>query len=196
MLTTYTLITKPINFLSMNTIKTLRFGVLALALGSFIACGGDSDKAEGPAGVAEAFLNAIENGKFNKAKKYASEDSQEALEGMANMAEMGENLGDGEEHTPGKIVIGEVTESEDGNSATVAYTKDGSDMSLEMIKEGGDWKAVYSKMPDMDDMGDMGDMLDESGDMLDDAGDMMEGALDSLSDAMGELDELMEELGN
>jgi hypothetical protein len=168
----------------MNTIKVLRFGVLAVAIGFLAACGGGG--AKDPAGVAEAFLNAMENGDYDKAKKYASKDSQEALDGMAEMGkmgDMGEAMG-GEKPEPKEIKVGEVTESEDGNTATVAYTADGVAQTLSMVKEDGDWKAVFSKsgmdmmdegMDTMDDM-DIDGTLDSLNEVIDDATEMIEGA--------------------
>lgn len=116
--------------------RTLKISAIAL-LGALVlwACGGG---ATGPKEVGQAFLEAMAEGDFSTAKDYATEDSKEALDAMASMAEMG-----GGETKKSEIVIGEV--KEDGNTAVLSYTEDGTEKTLNLVKEGEDWKVKYSK---------------------------------------------------
>lgn len=168
----------------MSTIKMLRLGVVALTLALFTACGGG--KAKDPKGVAEAFLNAMAEQDWSTAKKYATAGSQEAIDQVAEMAESMKGLEDlaGEESETPEIKMGDVTE--EGETAVVSYTEDGSEKQLNLVKEEGEWKVEFSKMGGMDDMGDMSEGLEE----MDEALEGLEGLGDSLSEAMEELEEV------
>jgi len=62
--------------------KALFIGLLITGL--LVACGGGSD----PESVAKKFIKAISKADFKEAAKYASEGSQETLEGMQLMMAM------------------------------------------------------------------------------------------------------------
>jgi Domain of unknown function (DUF4878) len=114
--------------------RTLKFSALALfAVVVLWACGG----ANGPKQVGEKFLNAIASSDFETAKKYATKDAQASLDMMASMSG-GEAKGE-----PAKIEIGEV--KEEGDKATLSYKENGADKTLELVKEGSEWKANWSK---------------------------------------------------
>ncbi len=170
----------------MSTVKTAKALLLTLVVSAFMmSCGGNAPK--DPKGVAEAFLNAMNEQNFNKAKEYATEDSQEALQSMADLAEMGENLG-GEKPEPKEIVIGDVEEN--GDEATVHYTEDGNEMTLDLVKEDGDWKVKFDKMGGL--MNDMEDTTEELTDSLGTAIDSLNAALDSVNEMLE--DTAMEEI--
>jgi Domain of unknown function (DUF4878) len=113
--------------------KTLKFSAIALlAVVVLWACGGKG----GPKEVAEKFLNAIAAGDYDGASKYATKEAQESLKMMATM-------GGGEKGEAAKIEIGDV--KEEGDKATVSYKENGTDKTLDMVKEDGEWKANWSK---------------------------------------------------
>jgi hypothetical protein len=126
--------------------------------------------------VAEAFLTAMAEGDYDKAKKYASAESQEAIDQTAQMSESMEDMGGDEEKDVPEIKVGEATV--EGEHASVAYTEDGTDKTLELVKEDGEWKAVFSKMPDMEGLDSFDESLEE-----------LEGIGDSLNDAIEEMEE-------
>ena len=96
------------------------------------ACGG----AAGPKAAGENFLNAMAKGDIETAKKYATEDSHQALDMMVAIAIT-------KAAKPDVMTYGDVTE--DGDKATLKYTENGTDKSLELKKVDGEWKAVYAK---------------------------------------------------
>ncbi|MEM6270887.1 MAG: WG repeat-containing protein [Bacteroidota bacterium] len=89
--------------------------------------------------VAETFLVALAKGDYAKAKRYATKEAQASLEILAGMSE-------GKQPQPGageKIVIRSV--EVDGDSAVVTYTDEGKEMTLNMVREYGEWRAAWSK---------------------------------------------------
>lgn len=135
--------------------RTLKFSAIALlAVVVLWACGG----ANGPKEVGEKFLNAVGSGDYETAKKYATKDAQASLDMMASMS-------GGEKGEAAKIEIGEV--KEEGDKATLNYKENGTDKTLELVKENGEWKANWSK----------------GGGAV---GDAVEGAVDAAADAVVE----------
>ena len=113
--------------------RTLKFSAVALlAVVVLWACGG----ASGPKAVGESFLNAFAKGDIEGAKKYATKDAQASLDMMAASAEA-------KKANPDKIEIGEV--KEEGDKATLSYKENGTDKTLDLVKENGEWKAAWSK---------------------------------------------------
>jgi hypothetical protein len=114
--------------------RTLKFSAVALlAVVVLWACGGKGGAKE----VAEKFLNAIAASDYEGAGKYATKEAQESLKMMASMA------GSMPKGEPAKIEVGDV--KEEGDKATVSYKENGTDKTLEMVKEDGEWKANWSK---------------------------------------------------
>ena len=137
--------------------RTLKFSAVALlAVVVLWACGG----ASGPKGVAEGFINAMAKGDIEGAKKFATKDAQSGLDMMAASAEA-------KKANPDKIEGIEVKEN--GDKATATYKENGTDQTLELVKEDGQWKAAWTKGG-----GDTG--LDKLGD---DLGAAMDSAMDS-----------------
>jgi len=164
----------------MNTIRTLRMGAVVLSLAFLASCGG----AKTPEAVAKLFLNAIEKGDFATAKKYASASSQEVLDQMAEQRADSEASGE-EIAEPAEINIGEVTVAEDDSTAEVKYTSDGTEMTLNMVKEEDEWKAEFTKLPGM---GDMDEWMQNFEGMEDSLDEMLEGIPDS-NDVEDEMNE-------
>jgi hypothetical protein len=141
--------------------RTLKFSAVALlAVVVLWACGG----AAGPKAAGESFLTAMAKGDIEGAKKFASKESQGALEMMAGTS-------DAKKANPDKIEIGEV--KEEGDKATLSYKENGADKTLNLIKEDGAWKASYTKGA-----GDTGG-LDDLGKGLEDAMDSATTTVDS-----------------
>ena len=141
--------------------RTLKFSAVALlAVVVLWACGG----ASGPKAVGESFLNAFAKGDIEGAKKYATKDAQASLDMMAASAEA-------KKANPDKIEIGEV--KEEGDKATLSYKENGTDKTLDLVKENGEWKAAWSK----------------GGGALEDLGKGMEEAVETVVDsAAGAMD--------
>jgi hypothetical protein len=139
--------------------RTLKFSVIALlAVVVLWACGG----ASGPKAVGEKFLNAIAKGDIDGAKKFATKESESALALLASTAEE-------KKAKPDKIEVGEV--KEEGDKATLSYKENGTDKTLNLVKEGADWKVAYTK-------GGGENSLDKIGE---DLGNAVGGAMDSLA---------------
>jgi hypothetical protein len=113
--------------------RTLKFSAVALlAVLVLWACGG----ASGPKAVGESFLNAMAKGDIETAKKHATKEAQSSLDMMAATAEA-------KKANPDKIEIGEI--KEDGDKATLSYKENGTDKTLNLVKEDGAWKAAWTK---------------------------------------------------
>lgn len=160
--------------------RTLKISAIAL-LGVFVlwACGGEL----GPKETGEKFLNAINSGDFSGAQSYGTKETNESLKVLAEMPGAGSQ---GENAT---LEFGELTEN--GDNASLAYKKDGKDMTLELKKEDGSWKAIWAKT-DMGGGGDLGGALDGA---MDAAGDAMEKAMDELGEALEDVGATTEEDG-
>ncbi|UPT66282.1 MAG: DUF4878 domain-containing protein [Sphingobacteriales bacterium JAD_PAG50586_3] len=114
-----------------NTIKLLG-GALVAAVILFTSCGG----AETPKGVAEKFMTAIEDKKYDEAAQYATDDTKAVIELIKG--------GKGNE-TKREFVWGE--EKVDGDKATVKYKVKGSDKDEEvsLIKKDDKWLVSMTK---------------------------------------------------
>ena len=115
--------------------RTLKFSAIALlAVVVLWACGG----AGGAKEVGEKLLSAMAKGDIEGAKKFATKDAQASLEMMAGTA-------DAKKANPDKIEIGTI--KEEGEKATLSYKENGTDKTLDLVKEGSEWKAAWSKAP-------------------------------------------------
>lgn len=114
-----------------NTIKLLG-GALVAAVILFTSCGG----AETPKGVAEKFMTAIEDKKFDEAAQYATDDTKAVIELIKG--------GKGSE-AKREFVWGE--EKIDGDKATVKYKVKGSDKDEEvsLVKKDDKWLVSMTK---------------------------------------------------
>ena len=134
-------------------------GVALLGVMILWACGGE---ALGPKEVGEKFLKAMKTGDFDTAKKLATKEAEASIEMMSGM-------GSGEGGNADDIKVGEV--KEEGDKAVLSYTDAGKDMTLNLVKEGGEWKAAWEKGGPADNTSPMNDISKE-----------LEGALDEAMD--------------
>ncbi len=112
--------------------RTLTFSVLALAAVCILwAC-----SSETPKQIAEKYLTAMSVGDYEAAKQYVTKDSQSALDTYAKdpASKIEEAI---------KMQIGDETLSE--NKAMVAYKQNADDKVLQLTKEDGKWKAIFSE---------------------------------------------------
>jgi hypothetical protein len=87
-----------------------------------------------PLKVAEKFLTTLQVGDYKGAKDYASASSQAALEALAAKNEA----------VPDVVVRIEMgAEKISGDRAVVSYRKNAVEHVLSLVKEGGEWKAIY-----------------------------------------------------
>jgi Domain of unknown function (DUF4878) len=147
--------------------RTLKFSAIALlAVVVLWACG----SAGGAKEVGEKFLSAMAKGDIEGAKKFATKDAQASLDMMAGTA-------DAKKANPDKIELGDI--KEEGDKATLSYKENGTAKSLDLVKEGGEWKAAWTKGG-----GSPAGGLEEMGKELEGAVEgAMEGAADSAAAA-------------
>jgi len=116
--------------------KELRHLIPCLLFFVLVACTGHS-----PKGVAEEYLKAFNKQDYEKAKKYATEDTQKLLDMFTSLAAL----------TPDSLkrdldftVVGERIQ---GDTAYVDYKSEGSSklQSLTLLKVDGKWKVAASK---------------------------------------------------
>ncbi|MEM7571430.1 MAG: hypothetical protein AAF433_00965 [Bacteroidota bacterium] len=128
-----------------NSILTLL--AMVLTAGMFTSCG-DAAAGKSPEEVVVAFTNAVAEMDFRTAKKYASAGSQETLDALAGMATMAAgSLTDEQraEMEEAKISVGDVNCTVDGESCSCSASKAGDSEMLNLVNEGGAWKVDFSK---------------------------------------------------
>lgn len=114
-----------------------------LSLGLLVSCGNEN----GPEGVAKKFLEAVNKGEFDEAKKYTDEQTGQML-GMVG----GMMTPEKKEEAKKKDIKVEIVSSEVKDSiATVKYKLTGKDAegtdekTLALKKVGDDWKVTINK---------------------------------------------------
>jgi len=118
--------------------KLMSIGFVLLFSFFMVSCGGSSDN---PQDVAKAFMEALADQDYDKAKDLGTENTVMMIgmiEGMAGMAE-------GEEAEAGELTWGD-TEI-DGDSAVCYYSEEGKEgqQQVDLIKVDGDWKVDMKK---------------------------------------------------
>jgi len=146
----------------MSTTKNRLFAILFMALPILIySCSGGGS----PSQVADKFLNALQDGDFETAKKYSTEKSQDFLGDLAEMYKSMEVMD--LDHETKDITV--TNESIDGDKSIVSYTEDGDSMEITLVKENGSWKVAFDKETLMG--GAFDSMWDEDEDEYDDYDD-------------------------
>ena len=120
--------------------KYVILSLLAVALTAFISsCGG---VANDPESVAKAYLDAVAEMDFDKAKTFCTEETAAMLDMMKGL--MGEM--DDEKKEEMKNAKREIIKSEeDGDKAVVTYETDDGEQTIELKKVDGDWKVHQEK---------------------------------------------------
>lgn len=118
-----------------NTIKLLG-GALVAAVILFTACGGG----ESPKAVAQKFITAIEDKKFDDAAALGTEDTKKAVQMLQSFASMMPADAKKKEFEFGE-------EKVDGDKATVSYKEKGTDkeQTVNLVKQDGKWLVSMSK---------------------------------------------------
>ena len=149
----------------MNKKRALFISAFALAAVLVLwACGKEMTASES----ADKFLTAVQEGDFDGAKKYATDETADAL-GM---------MGGDDKEKPEAKKVEIVGEEVDGDKATVKYTLDGGEeKSLKMEKQGTEWKAIMTKEEISADIGGgaSANPLGELGNAMNDLGDALSG---------------------
>jgi Domain of unknown function (DUF4878) len=120
-------------------------GLVGILVAILWACGGAGNAKE----VGEKFLIAYAQGDITTAKKYATREAQQTMDLVFGSASILKT-------NPDKIKIGQL--QQDGDMATLAYNENGTDKTLSLRKEDGEWKVAWSK----DSLEGMRDDRDES----------------------------------
>jgi hypothetical protein len=111
---------------------------------------------DNPKAVAQAFLDAIMKKQFDEAGKYATKESQPAMEMLKSAERAYKQFGRSDEFDIAKELRNkkvELTEPQmDGeNRATISVMADGQEkMPLILVKEQGQWKVAFDKATIMD----------------------------------------------
>lgn len=159
----------------MKYTSTLFFGLLfALFLA---ACSGNPQKA-GPKPTAEAFLMAMNNGDYDRAKEYCTPDSRDKLDWMSSFSKLGANPN----AEPFKIVREELS----GDYARVYYTQgDDKEKLLKLRNTTGKWEVIASKT----------DISEEESEGMESFGDMADESADNFNKSMEDFSKSLEDLG-
>lgn len=109
-----------------------------------------------PKAVSKAFVDAILKKDFTEAGKYATKESQSAMEMLKSAENMYKQFGKQDQFDIAKELRGkkiDFTEPkiEDGKRATLTVLADGQEkIPLILVKEGEDWKVAFDKATIMD----------------------------------------------
>lgn len=145
------------------------------------SCGGG--KVENtPEAVTKAFLEKVTKGNFSGAKKYATEESQDALDAMKSAMDMAGSMGK-DKKKDSKVEVGKATIN--GDEATVDATIDGKSKPVKLKKEKGDWKVSFSKADASKDG--MNDGMNKSRDAIENIenmGDTLKESMKKMSDTL------------
>ncbi|MFO8065960.1 MAG: DUF4878 domain-containing protein [Bacteroidales bacterium] len=128
----------------MRTLKVLTIVMAGLFI--FSAC----EKALTPEQVAEKFLNLVEEQKFEEAKEYGTEQTQQVLDMYASLNQMGASMAEDEEFEPGKIE--EIECVAEGDKAKCTYTIDGEFDEIPLVKQDDKWLVDLKKESPFDDI--------------------------------------------
>ena len=162
--------------------RTLKIAALSfVAVLVLWACGKEMTASD----CAEKFLTAVQNGDWDAAKTYATDDTDGAIDLLSGSDE--------EKNTPKAVKI--VGEEVNGDEATVTYTLDGGEeKTVTMQKAGSKWEAVMEKS---DIQGDIGQKSLEDNLMegLEEGMEEMGGALEEMGTELEEMGTELEEVG-
>lgn len=119
-----------------NTIKLLG-GALVAAVILFTACGGSGDS---PKAVAQKFITALEDKKFDEASSVATDETKQAVKMIESFASMMPADAKKKEFEFGEEKI-------DGDKASVSYKEKGTDkdQTVNLVKKDGKWLVAMSK---------------------------------------------------
>jgi len=113
--------------------------VILVAGVCFSAC----ERALTPERVAEDFLNYLEKGEFDKAKKLGTENTHTLLETLKAFEDLGNQFGEAEEVEPRKIY--DVECDVDGEKAVCIYMADDERGELDLLKKDDKWLVDMKK---------------------------------------------------
>ncbi|MBU0488148.1 MAG: lumazine-binding protein [Bacteroidetes bacterium] len=155
--------------------KVLTFALVAVIAVAFMACGGSKNNT--PEGVAEEFAKALNDKKWDDAKKLGTEATGQMIDMMSSMAGLG---GDEEKVKEFKDFKAEVKD----NAAVVKYLADGKEEKLDLVKKDDKWLVDMKKEADMGDaMNDMGEAIGEG---LNDLGEAIGEGVDDMAEGVKE----------
>ena len=188
----------------MMRIYYLPLTTLLISVLAFTSCKTASND---PKAVAQAFMEAITNKDFDGAAKYATKESQSALEMIKSAMKMAESFGTKEDvdimkDTKGKKITYSDAKMDGDERATVSVMADGKEqMPLTLKKEEGAWKVAFDKSTIMNNersktMDDTKPMLQEADSVISNLGTMNDSISDALKEAKQALDSLKKEVPN
>ncbi len=120
--------------------RALQLITIVLAAGMiFSAC----ETIQTPEQVAKDFLEYLEKGEFDEAKKLGTKDTHEVLESFKVFGELGEEFGETEDAEPRKI--SDVKCEIEGDEAKCTYMADDEKEEIFLVKEDGKWLVDMKK---------------------------------------------------
>ena len=187
--------------------KKVYYSLLTVILFTILALASCKTGSNDPKGVAQAFMEAIINKDFDGAAKYATKESQSALEMIKSAMKMAESFGSKEDidimkDTRGKKITYSDAKMDGAEKATVSVMADGKEqMPLTLKKEDGAWKVAFDKSTIMNNErakapDDTKPMLDQADSVIGNLGTMSDSINDALNEAKHALDSLRKEMPN
>lgn len=187
--------------------KKIYYLPLAAILFTTLALASCKTTSNDPKQVAQAFMEAIMNKDFDGAAKYATKESQSALEMIKSAMKMAESFGSKEDidimkDAKGKKITYSDAKMDGTEKASVLVMADGKEqMPLTLKKEEGAWKVAFDKSTIMNNersktMDDTKPMLQQADSVINNLGTMSDSINDALNEARQALDSLKKEMPN
>jgi uncharacterized protein YlxW (UPF0749 family) len=121
--------------------------LLAVAFTFSAACSKGGNSTSGPAAAGRAYYEALNRKDYTGAMKYLSAGSIRKLEGEAK--DLGKTLDaayqEAAQKTGADVMPGFSNEKISGDTATVDFKGQGITVTMQMVKEGGEWKLALDK---------------------------------------------------
>jgi hypothetical protein len=181
--------------------KKIYYSVLVTLLFTVLIITACKTASSDPKGVAQAFMEALMKKDFDGAARYATKESQSALEIIKSAVKMAESFGNKEDidimkEARGKKITYSDAKMDGTERATVSVLADGKEqMPLTLKKEEGAWKVAFDKSTIMNNerskvTDDTKPMLQQADSVIGNLGTMTDSISDALNEAKKALDSL------
>jgi hypothetical protein len=120
--------------------QIIMFLLAGITLATAVSC-----KSGGPEDVVKKFFQAIQEKKFDEAKKYATKESQSLLDMLATFSKSGADSSQAKPKKEEQFDVTNVKVTGDNATADVVAKDKKSPLTINLKKEEGKWKVAFDK---------------------------------------------------
>jgi RecG-like helicase len=120
--------------------QIIMFLLAGITLATVVSC-----KSGGPEDVAKKFFQAIQDKKFDEAKKYATKESQSLLDMLATFSKSGADSSQAKPKKEEQFDVTNVKVTGDNATAEIVAKDKKSPLTINLKKEEGKWKVAFDK---------------------------------------------------